>query len=582
MIRICRRGANRVPIARKSTGLKSFFVSVSKHTLPHGTERATAFCRGLRTIAVQPGSPRARSLTEALRPAVAELGASAVGVTRATGGAAQVLHPQCHCRAVFRRRLHQWAADAGAVAGEGRCIRYESCAGGQRGSGSWTIDCRVAAGCTRACPRHSRCGPIDRRCRSLALLESQKLLSLARDFEALLIAERTAASSAPATSSSTSTAPSSSAAASPRTSTPTPDVAATHAPLSTLHAQSFTATHVPMATPPAPSHTSTDAPIPAPPVPQAAAAPTRAPTRSMWPIQQEQPAIEVAAPMTPATDAPQAATAAEVSSAPPVEPVATLAVAAVAPEVATPAAPAPEAVAVEETLTRESTGYPVFAAAASAIAAHSAAATNAAPQAASIESPAPTVVSTSAVSAPAPAVSAPIPPPPIIAAPPAPAVNADSPADTIASHPTTPRIEPPPASPRVSRKPVPDSSNTAASLLGWNEFERFIRAQERDDRLPGCVLYGDMDQLHVLNKLAGFATGDRAISEAGGALQTAHLPPGPVLLPPLRRSLHGLYSAHDARTGPPHRRAALEERQRLVGRPYTACRPLFRFRSVLR
>lgn len=40
------------------------------------------------------------------------------------------------------------------------------------------------------------------------------------------------------------------------------------------------------------------------------------------------------------------------------------------------------------------------------------------------------------------------------------------------------------------------------------------------------MLYGDVDQLHVVNKLAGFASGDRAISEVGGALQTADLPPG--------------------------------------------------------
>ena len=63
-------------------------------------------------------------------------------------------------------------------------------------------------------------------------------------------------------------------------------------------------------------------------------------------------------------------------------------------------------------------------------------------------------------------------------------------------------------------------------MLSWTEFERRIRITESDDRLPGCVLYGDIDQLHVLNKLAGFAIGDRAISEVGAALQTADLPSG--------------------------------------------------------
>jgi diguanylate cyclase (GGDEF)-like protein len=40
------------------------------------------------------------------------------------------------------------------------------------------------------------------------------------------------------------------------------------------------------------------------------------------------------------------------------------------------------------------------------------------------------------------------------------------------------------------------------------------------------VLYGDLDQLHVINKLAGLAIGDLAISAVGAALQTAELPSG--------------------------------------------------------
>jgi diguanylate cyclase (GGDEF)-like protein len=74
--------------------------------------------------------------------------------------------------------------------------------------------------------------------------------------------------------------------------------------------------------------------------------------------------------------------------------------------------------------------------------------------------------------------------------------------------------------------PAADPEDTIATLLNWPEFEKQIRAMESADRLAGCVVYGDIDQLHVLNKLAGFATGDRAISEVGGALQTADLPPG--------------------------------------------------------
>ncbi len=81
------------------------------------------------------------------------------------------------------------------------------------------------------------------------------------------------------------------------------------------------------------------------------------------------------------------------------------------------------------------------------------------------------------------------------------------------------------AAPSRALAAAPDTDGTlATNLLDWTAFERQIRLQESTERLPGCVLYGDMDQLHVLNKLAGFGVGDRAISEVGGALQTADLP----------------------------------------------------------
>lgn len=71
-----------------------------------------------------------------------------------------------------------------------------------------------------------------------------------------------------------------------------------------------------------------------------------------------------------------------------------------------------------------------------------------------------------------------------------------------------------------------DLAATVVSLLGWTEFEKHVRAREANDRLPGCVLYGNMDQLQELNKLAGFAIGDRAIAEVDRALQKAPLPAG--------------------------------------------------------
>jgi diguanylate cyclase (GGDEF)-like protein len=92
-------------------------------------------------------------------------------------------------------------------------------------------------------------------------------------------------------------------------------------------------------------------------------------------------------------------------------------------------------------------------------------------------------------------------------------------------------LTPPRAAPVVAAAPAApnspaDNDSTVATLLDWSAFERQIRKQESADRLPGCVIYGDMDQVHVINKLAGFATGDRAISEVGASLQTSQLPPG--------------------------------------------------------
>ncbi|MGH8325464.1 MAG: EAL domain-containing protein, partial [Steroidobacteraceae bacterium] len=43
---------------------------------------------------------------------------------------------------------------------------------------------------------------------------------------------------------------------------------------------------------------------------------------------------------------------------------------------------------------------------------------------------------------------------------------------------------------------------------------------------PACILYGDVDQLHVLNKLAGLTAGDKAIAEIGTALIEQPLPNG--------------------------------------------------------
>ncbi|HEY8507716.1 MAG TPA: bifunctional diguanylate cyclase/phosphodiesterase [Steroidobacteraceae bacterium] len=98
--------------------------------------------------------------------------------------------------------------------------------------------------------------------------------------------------------------------------------------------------------------------------------------------------------------------------------------------------------------------------------------------------------------------------------------------------------ETPPAGPYVALLLPQDHTSTAAPvdlrpaqpaparLLGWSDFEQRVRAAEQKAKLGGCVLYGDVDQLHVFNKLAGFAAGDQVIAEVGRALEKAALPQG--------------------------------------------------------
>ena len=67
----------------------------------------------------------------------------------------------------------------------------------------------------------------------------------------------------------------------------------------------------------------------------------------------------------------------------------------------------------------------------------------------------------------------------------------------------------------------------ASGLLSWTIFQAQVRKSElRSERAPGCILYGNVDQLHVLNKLAGLTAGDQAIAAAGEALQEEELPTG--------------------------------------------------------
>jgi len=69
--------------------------------------------------------------------------------------------------------------------------------------------------------------------------------------------------------------------------------------------------------------------------------------------------------------------------------------------------------------------------------------------------------------------------------------------------------------------------SSSHSLLTWTAFEERARTREAAEAgVPGGILYGDVDQLHVLNKLAGLAAGDQAIAAVGSALQEQDLPDG--------------------------------------------------------
>jgi diguanylate cyclase (GGDEF)-like protein len=64
-------------------------------------------------------------------------------------------------------------------------------------------------------------------------------------------------------------------------------------------------------------------------------------------------------------------------------------------------------------------------------------------------------------------------------------------------------------------------------LLSWSAFKEFaLKRESNPGALPGCILYGDVDQLHVLNKLAGLTAGDQAIAAVGEALLEQPLPQG--------------------------------------------------------
>ena len=371
----------------------------------------------------EPTRPRARSLTEALRQAVTELGASAVGVTRADGGPAKYFTRNAQAAQFFEDvcanglpLLKAQTQTKGGVFGTNR-VRADS-NGPVRGR-----LIAVSLGGTHGVPAATLVAVRLIEENKFGSVESQKLLALGRELEALLVEERGA---------TTTVTPSRSM---------WPMEQKNPAPAESARPKDFGATTI---------------------------ASTTTMSRSMWPVE-----VNPTAPPSVRTDAPSAtADKPDTTKAPPAAP-------AGAESTASPIEAATPVTAASPTDEPNAT-------------AHKPNIAKAPPAArASAESTAPIEAATP--------------------------VTAASPTDkpTSASTPTV-------ASPSADADPY----DPIATLLGWSDFERAIRAQESDDRLPGCVLYGDIDQLHVINKLAGFAIGDLAISEVGAALQTAELPQG--------------------------------------------------------
>ena len=81
-------------------------------------------------------------------------------------------------------------------------------------------------------------------------------------------------------------------------------------------------------------------------------------------------------------------------------------------------------------------------------------------------------------------------------------------------------------------------------LLTRSGVEKLIewRLGSRSARDRSTVLYGDIDQLHVVNDLLGFEAGDQVIAAVAHALAGAPRYPRRSAQPPVRRPFHDLLS----------------------------------------
>jgi len=397
--------------------------------------------------------PQLPGLTEALRRALTELDASALGVTRASGGPPKYFTRNAQAAQFFEdicaAGLESLKAQTQAKDGVFGTNRVRADSGGPVRGRLIAISLRSEKGAPLGILIAVRM--IEEA--KFGAKESQKLLALAREFAKLLTPQR-ATATPPAVAASTVAPPAASMPVAPPIAAAPAPVAA---PTVMIGPVSFVAP-APAARTAGAVATTDPAPVAAP---RAKPAAVPAPSHSMWPIQQPAPAPKKpdSEPTAPPISFDVHAEVADLPSPPMI------------------ASPAPPVARIE-----------------------------------------PMVAAAPVIAVPAISVPSALPVFPEAKAPAAAAARAASP-DPLPGDVAAKLLE-------RSAEPTADAADTVASLLDWTAFERQIRAQELLDRLPGCVLYGDMDQLHVLNKLAGFAVGDLAISEVGAALQTSELPQG--------------------------------------------------------
>jgi diguanylate cyclase (GGDEF)-like protein len=74
---------------------------------------------------------------------------------------------------------------------------------------------------------------------------------------------------------------------------------------------------------------------------------------------------------------------------------------------------------------------------------------------------------------------------------------------------------------RILSRNLAADHDAVTGLLTRNAFETQAQAlmQLAGDHLQACILYGDIDQMHVINDLWGFKIGDQAISRVGAELK---------------------------------------------------------------